>query len=282
LRFTGPGSPVPSHGFTMYKEFYGLSEKPFSKTPDPRFLYLSAGHREALARLQYVLEERELALLTGDIGCGKTTISRALMDSMGDAYHFCFIFNPRLTALELLRVIARDLTMEAPPAGKDELLRKITETLYRFHGEGRSPVIVIDEAQLIPDRDIFDEIRLLTNFQLDDKNLLSVIIMGQPELRQILADTSYEPFRQRIAINYHLAPLNLEETLEYLDFRMEVAGGGAGLFAPDAVQKIFEFSGGVPRKINVVATNALLEGFGRDAAWIDAALIEEIIDELNI
>src|SRR5512139_3583296 len=104
-------------GSSMYKEFYGFREKPFSKTPDPRFLYLSAGHREALARLQYVVEEREMALLTGDIGCGKTTISRALMDSMGDEYRFCFIFNPRLTALEMLRVISRELTAVEPPSG---------------------------------------------------------------------------------------------------------------------------------------------------------------------
>src|SRR5512147_223846 len=106
----------------MYKEFYGLREKPFSKTPDPRFLYLSSGHREALARLQYVVEERELALLTGDIGCGKTTLSRALMDSVGDDYQFCFIFNPRLTALEFLRVIARSLLGQEPPDRKDDLL----------------------------------------------------------------------------------------------------------------------------------------------------------------
>jgi general secretion pathway protein A len=266
----------------MYKDFYGLREKPFSKTPDPRFLYLSAGHREALARLQYALEERELALLTGDIGCGKTTISRALMDSMGDEYHFCFIFNPRLTALELLRVIARELTGSTPPAGKDGLLKEITESLYRFHKENGCPVFVIDEAQMIPDRDIFDELRLLTNFQLDDTNLMSIIVMGQPELRRTLGDPIYEPFRQRIAINYHLSPLNLEETLEYLDFRLQVAGGCAGLFSPDAVQRIYELSGGVPRKINVIATNALLEGFGRDASLIDAALLEGMADELNI
>jgi type II secretory pathway predicted ATPase ExeA len=266
----------------MYKEFYGFRDKPFSKTPDPRFLYLSNGHREALARLQYVVEERELALLTGDIGCGKTTISRALMDSVGESYRFCFIFNPRLTALEFLRVVARSLLFEDPPDRKDELLKEITDALYRLHGEGGCPVLVIDEAQLIPDREIFDEIRLLTNFQLDDRNLLSVIIMGQPELRRILAAPVYEPFRQRIAINYHLRPLDLEETLEYLDFRMAVAGGCPGLFTPDAVQRIYELSGGVPRRINVIATNALLEGFGRDAAMIDAALVESMTDEIYI
>lgn len=266
----------------MYKEFYGLREKPFSKTPDPRFLYLSKGHQEALARLQYVLEERELALLTGEIGCGKTTISRALMDSMGDAYHFSFIFNPRLNVMEFLRGIARGLLVATPSDNKDELLREITEALYRFHQEGRCPVLVIDEAQLIPEREIFDEIRLLTNFQFDDQNLLSMIIMGQPELRTILAAPVYEPFRQRFALNYHLNPLGLEETLEYLDFRVEVAGGSPGLFSPDAVQKIFELSGGVPRRINVIATNALLEGFGMEAAWIDGTIIEGLQDELSI
>ena len=266
----------------MYKEFYGLREKPFSKTPDPRFLYLSRGHQEALARLQYVVEERELALLTGEIGCGKTTISRALMDSVGDSYRFCFIFNPRLTALEFLRVIARALTPLPPVGDKEELLNQITEALYRLHHEGCCPVIVVDEAQLIPDREIFDEIRLLTNFQLDDRNLLSVILMGQPELRSILANSIYEPFRQRIALNYHLAPLDLEETLEYLDFRLGVAGGSEGLFSPDAVQRIFELSGGVPRRINLIATNAILEGFGRDAALIDAAIIDDMMNELVI
>lgn len=266
----------------MYKAFYGLREKPFSKTPDPRFLYLSGSHREALARLQYVVEEREMALLTGEIGCGKTTISRALMDTMGESYRFCFVFNPRLTALEFLRVVARDLGVEVPAVKKDDLLQEITEVLYRFHQRGVCPVIVVDEAQLIPERDIFDEIRLLTNFQLDDRNLLSVIVMGQPELRTIIGAPKYEPFRQRIALNFHLRPLNLEETLEYLDFRLETAGGTPGLFAPDAVQRIYELSGGVPRRINVIATNALLEGFGRDAAWIDACIIESLRGELAI
>lgn len=264
----------------MYKAFYGLREKPFSKTPDPRFLYLSAGHREALARLEYAVEESEIALLTGEIGCGKTTLSRALMDRVGERYHFLFVFNPRLSADELLRVIARGLQVEAPSVHKDLLLGEITAALYRLHGEGRVPVVVIDEAQMIADREVFDEIRLLTNFQLDDRNLVSVILMGQPELRENLALPVYEPFRQRISLNFHLAPLGLEETLEYLDFRVVAAGGEPGLFSPDAVQRIYELSGGVPRRINAVATNALLIGFGRDAAWIDATVIEESAAEL--
>lgn len=266
----------------MYKGFYGLLEKPFSKTPDPRFLFLSRVHEEALARLQYAVEERELALLTGGIGSGKTTISRALMDSMGDGYRFCFFFNPILTPLEFLRVLARNLGMSDPPSAKDDLLKALTEEVYRCHAGGVVPVIVIDEAQMIPGRELFDEIRLLTNFQLDDTNLISVILMGQPELRERLADPAYEPLRQRIGIRYHLSPLNLEETLEYLDFRMVTAGGNPGVFLPDAVLSIYELTGGVPRRINTIATHALLEGFARDAAAIDAAIIDALNEELDV
>jgi type II secretory pathway predicted ATPase ExeA len=266
----------------MFNDFYRLRERPFSKTPDPRFLYLSKGHREALARLQYVVEEREMALLTGDIGCGKTTISRALMDSMGDSCRFCFIVNPRLSAVEFLRSIARSLLSVPPEEGKENLLNQITDALFLLHNEGVCPVVIIDEAQLIPDREVFDEIRLLTNFQLDDKNLLSVILMGQPELRTMLADPVFEALRQRITMQFHLAPLDLEESLDYLDHRLGIAGGGGGLFTPDAVQRIYELSGGVPRRINLVATNAILEGFGQDAAMIDAAIVDAVAAELLI
>jgi type II secretory pathway predicted ATPase ExeA len=266
----------------MYKAFYGLREKPFSKTPDPRFLFLSRGHEEALARLMYAVEERELALLTGGIGSGKTTISRALMDSVGEEYRFCIIFNPIVTPLEFLRILAGDLGIPSPPSTKDELLRVLTEEMYRCHREGIVPIIVVDEAQMIPGREVFDEIRLLTNFQLDDSNLLSIILMGQPELRERLAETVYEPLRQRIGIQYHLSPLTLEETLDYIDFRLEVAGGKPGLFSPDAVLRIFELSGGVPRRINTIATTALLEGFARDATLIEGTIIDELLNELGM
>ncbi len=264
----------------MYKDFYRLRERPFSKTPDPRFLYLSKGHREALARLQYVIEEREMALLTGEIGCGKTTLSRALMDSMGDECRFCFIVNPRLSSLEFLRSIARSLLSTPPAEEKESLLNQIADALFMYHNEGVCPVVIIDEAQLIPDGEVFNEIRLLTNYQLDDRNLLSVILMGQPELRSMLASPVFEPLRQRITMHYHLSPLEMDDILEYLDYRLEVAGGAAGLFSPDAVQRIYELSGGVPRKINHLATNAILEGYGRDAAMIDGAIIDSVATEL--
>lgn len=263
----------------MYRNFYGLKEKPFSKTPDPRFLFLGRGHREAFARLHYAVEERDTALLTGGIGCGKTTISRCLMDALDDHYHFCFIVNPRMPANALLRTIARELGIAAPPLAKDELIAGLTDLLARFHDTGICPVVVIDEAQLIPDREGFEEIRLLTNFQLDDRNLLSVVLMGQPELAERLKHPQLEPLRQRIGVRFHLDPLDLEETLEYLDFRLVTAGGEPGLFTTDAVVRIHECSAGVPRRINAVATNALLAGYGRDAAIIDLAVVDEIVDE---
>jgi type II secretory pathway predicted ATPase ExeA len=185
-----------------------------------------------------------------------------------------------LSPFDFLRTVARALDVTAPAASKDGLLDQINSAVYQSCQQGVCPVIVIDEGQVIDEPEVFDEIRLLTNFQLDHQNLLAILILGQPELRAMLASSRFEPLRQRIAMNYHLPPLSLEETMEYLDFRLETAGGVSGLFAPDAVQRIFEITGGVPRKINSMATNALLVAYGSDAALIDSAIINEIKDEL--
>lgn len=266
----------------MYKQYFSLKEKPFGKTPDPRFLFLSRGHDEALARLEYAVEERDIALLTGDVGCGKTTLSRALMDRCGTDYRFVMIFNPRMNALEFLRTVAHGLDVEQPARTKDDLLRQITGALYELYRSDLCPVLVIDEAQTITDFEVFDEIRLLTNYQMDDHNLISVLIMGQPELRNLLRCQSMEPLKQRISLHFHLKPLSLEETMEYLDFRITAAGGSAGLFTPDAVQAIHALSEGVPRRINSLATNSLLVAYGTDAAVIDASIIQEVRDEVTL
>ncbi len=266
----------------MYESFFGLQERPFSKTPDPRFLFMSQKHREALARLLYAVEERDLVLLTGGIGCGKTTLSRALMDQLDEGYRVILFINPRLTPLEFLRTLAFRLGVEEPGKFKTDLLEQIGSELYRLYRENICPVLVIDEAQLVPHKDTFEEIRLLTNFQLDDQNLMSVVLMGQPELRKRLAHRVYEPLRQRIGMQFDLGPLSLEETAAYLDFRIEVAGGALGLFRPEAVEKIFQHSGGIPRRINHAASLALLEGFGRETRQIGPEILDAIMNELDL
>lgn len=266
----------------MYEGFYGLSERPFSKTPDPRFLYASPMHREGLARLLYAVEERDLILLTGEIGCGKTTLSRALMDTLDEGYRVILFINPRLTPLEFLRGLALRLGVPEPARFKTDLLEQIGTELYRLYQEGVCPVLVIDEAQLVPHKETFDEIRLLTNFQLDDRNLMSVVLMGQPELRKRLAHRVYEALRQRIGMQYNLHPLALEETASYLDHRLQIAGGEPGLFLPGAVERIYRYSEGIPRKINHAASLALLEGFGREVRQIGPEVLDAVMAELDL
>lgn len=265
----------------MYEAFFGLSERPFSKTPDPRFLFLSRGHREALARLQYAVEERDLVLLTGEIGCGKTTLSRALMDALDETFRVIYLINPRLTPLEFLRCLALRLDVAEPARFKTDLLDQLGSRLYQLYEEGLCPVVVIDEAQLVPYKETFDEIRLLTNYQLDDCNLLSLVLVGQPELRRRLRHRAYEPLRQRIGMQYDLKPLDLDETGEYLDFRMTAAGGDRGIFRTSAVERIFEYSTGIPRKINHAASLALLESFGRGLPQVDGAVMNAVMFELD-
>src|SRR5512135_3353080 len=166
----------------MYEEYYGLTVRPFSKTPDPRFLFLSKSHEEALARLQYAVEEKELILLTGEIGCGKTTLTRALMDMLGSGHRVMNIINPRLSPLQFLRTIAMGMDIDIRSGRKAnhkaDLLDAIYKKVYQDYESGISPVIIIDEAQLIPGKDTFEEIRLLTNFQLDHTNLLCLVLVG--------------------------------------------------------------------------------------------------------
>ncbi len=256
----------------MFEEFFGFSAKPFGKTPDPSFLFESRQHREALARLEYAVEEKELALLVGDIGSGKTTLSRALMDRIAETRPVVLLINPRLTPVQLLRSIARGLELE-PARFRNELLDQLHTRLYELYQSGREPVLIIDEAQLIPSKATFDEIRLLTNFQLDDQNLLSVVLVGQPELEVRLDREAYAPLRQRIGMRYSLGPLSLQETIDYIEHRIRVAGGARNPFSEGAMAEMHALSGGVPRLINTLATTALLDAFGEDAESIEPACV---------
>ncbi|HSP16177.1 MAG TPA: AAA family ATPase [Thermoanaerobaculia bacterium] len=262
----------------MFEEYFGFATKPFGKTPDPAFLYESVQHKEALARLEYAVEEKELALLTGDVGSGKTTLSRALIDRLGETRPVVLLINPRVTPTQLLRSIAAGLGFP-PSRMRNELLEQIHSKLFELYEEKREPVVIIDEAQLIPAKATFDEIRLLTNFQLDDQNLLSVILIGQPELHARLHRSHYAALRQRIGMRYALKPLTLEETIEYIEHRIRVAGGARNPFSGEAMQEMHVLSGGIPRVINTLATTALLDAFGEDAETIDVARVDSAARE---
>jgi type II secretory pathway predicted ATPase ExeA len=214
------------------------------------------------------VEEKELALLVGDIGSGKTTLSRALIDRLGESRPVVLLINPRLTPTQLLRSIASGLGMQ-PGRFRNDLLDQIHAKLFELYEAGREPVLIIDEAQLIPSKATFDEIRLLTNFQLDDQNLLSVLLIGQPELETRIDRPAYAPLRQRIGMRYRLGPLSLEETIEYIEHRVRVGGGERNPFSRAATEEIHVTSGGIPRLINTLATTALLDAFGEDAETID-------------
>ncbi len=265
----------------MYEEFFGLKIRPFSKTPDPKFLFYSKAHEEALARLLHGVEEKELILLTGEVGSGKTTLSRALMDALGEKHRVISILNPRLTAIQFLRSIAKGFDIDTVRF-KDELLETIYEKVYEDYNNGVTPVIIIDEAQLIPYKNTFEEIRLLTNFQLDDENLLSVILIGQPDLNKRLERKPYLPLRQRIGFRYHLNPLSDDEVREYVIHRLKVAGRTDLLFSEEAMEALSMFSSGIPRNINNIASSPLLEGFGTDSHIISKEIVNDVAHELGL
>ena len=263
----------------MFEEHFGFRTKPFGKTPDPAFLYESAQHKEALARLEYAVDEKDFALLTGDVGSGKTTLSRALIDRVGETRPIVLLINPRFTPTQLLRFIAAGLDIRDNEVGRVDLLERIQRKLLELHEHSREPVVIIDEAQLIPTKATFDEIRLLTNFQLDDQNLLSLILIGQPELNARLQRSAYSALRQRIGMRYSLTPLSLDDTIAYIEHRIRVAGGARNPFSREAMEEMYLLSGGIPRLINTLATTALLDAFGEDAESIDASRIDSAAAE---
>jgi general secretion pathway protein A len=266
-------------GSAVYLGHYGLVRKPFSKTPDPAFLFASRQHAEALARLSHALEERELAVLTGEVGAGKTTLSRALVDAFADRCRFSFVVNPALPPAQLLSAIAEGFGL-APGKRKTDAFGALAEHAARLDAEGKLAVVLVDEAQLLAGRGAFDELRLLTNLAADDRPLLGVVLLGQPELRDRLRDRGGEAFAQRVGVAYHVGALDLEETGAYLVHRLGVAGRSSPLFEPAAVAAIHRLSGGVPRRINQLAGNALLEGFGREMMTIGADVVEAAAADL--
>lgn len=264
----------------MYEQYWGLKEKPFQNTPDPRFLYRTPQHEESLTRLIYAVRERMgAAMLTGIFGCGKTVLGQTLLDEIStDRYKFAFITNPQLEYVELLRAIVRNLKEIELPVKKTELsadylLEELSKILNNNMRDGRDTVIIIDEAHVIKDERIFEELRLLLNFQLRDRFLLTLLLLGQPELMPMIE--SNKQLEQRIAIKCHLAALGEAETKNYILHRLKVAGRSEPIFGDDAYKLIYEHSGGIPRRINKICDLSLLSGYGKTISFINGGIIEE-------
>jgi general secretion pathway protein A len=247
----------------MYLDFYGLRETPFSLTPDPRFLYLSDRHRDALEHLLYGIRERKgFIQITGEVGAGKTTLCRAALEQLGPEVRTALILNPVLSSPQLLRTILVELGLD--PGGRADRavwLEQLNAFLLAEAGAGRDVVLIIDEAQdLSPE--LLEQVRLLSNLETDTRKLIQIVLIGQPELRAMLDDPKLRQLRQRITVRFHLPPLDRQETELYVHWRLQVAGAnGRPTFTPWALWRIHRYAGGVPRLINAVCDTALLAGY---------------------
>jgi putative secretion ATPase (PEP-CTERM system associated) len=263
----------------MYEEFYGFTGKPFQILPNPKYLYLSPTHKNALLSLEYGLNENTgFILLTGEIGCGKTTLIRHFLNKLDSDIVPAVIFNTNIFADHLHSNILQSFGLESSEGEKSKNLRFLNQFLINEYDAGRRAMLIIDEAQNLTDENL-EDIRMLSNFQSDDQSLLQIILVGQPELRIMLKHPSLAPFSQRIAVNSHLEALSRRETLTYIVFRLEKAGGKPDIFTLEAMDMIYEASKGVPRKINLLCDLALLFGFTEELVEIGTRIIEKAIEE---
>jgi general secretion pathway protein A len=260
----------------MYLQFFGLAEKPFSITPDPRYLYLSGRHADALAHLVYGINEAGgFIQLTGEVGTGKTTTIRSLLARAPKSAEIALILNPRLSAKEFLRSLCEELGLGVDDSADDDtknLVDLLNRYLLRAHSAGRRVVLVVDEAQnLAPD--VLEQVRLLTNLETETQKLLQIILIGQPELRKLLAREDLRQIAQRITARFHLDPLSREETYAYVRHRLRVAGATTDIFTHAALRELYRVSGGVPRVINIISDRALLGAYTQELHLVPGALV---------
>ncbi|MBW2594437.1 MAG: AAA family ATPase [Deltaproteobacteria bacterium] len=259
----------------MYLEYWGLKRFPFENVPDPDFMYYSPEHEEALARLLYVVRgNKGMVMITGEIGSGKTTLSRVLLQQLSDVkFDIGLMTNPILKPLDFLREILYNLGLNpARNAAKSHLLKILNEKLLENLRNGMSTLLIFDEAHLIS-RKTFEEIRLLMNFQLNDRFMLTIILLGQPELKDIVKEI--KQLDQRVATRYHLNPLNFVETRNYIKIRLEKAGSTNNIIDPQALDDIYDYSKGIPRLINNICDISLMVGFVSKAEIVDSKIIKE-------
>jgi len=266
----------------MYLQFYGLREEPFSPTPDPKFLFQSSRHREALAQLLYGVRERKgFIVLTGEIGTGKTTLLRTMLARLDRDTHVAYVHNSALEIQGLLEYILKDWGVKSEATSHAQRLFELNEFLIEQHRQGLTPVLVIDEAQnlSIP---TLEAVRLLSNFETSSQKLMQILLVGQPELRAKLDAPELRQLKQRIGLRCHIGPLSPEETRLYIRHRLRIAGtADTGIFTDAAIQRITDYSRGTPRTVNIICDHCLLSGFADSKRRIDKAVVEEAIEYLE-
>tara|TARA_R110002126_G_scaffold15570_3_gene63697 strand:+ start:2201 stop:3136 length:936 start_codon:yes stop_codon:yes gene_type:complete len=266
----------------MYTGFFGLTSPPFSIAPNPDFMYLGARHTEALAHLRYGLGDAGgFVLLTGEVGTGKTTVSRSLLQELDSTTDVAFILNPTLSELELLAAICDELKIRYKKADASLKLLgdKITQRLQKNHQAGKKTILIIDEAQHLQPA-VLEQLRLLTNLETNTKKLLQVILIGQPELQQLLQRNDLRQLAQRITARYHLLPLDLNEVQYYLKYRLHVAGCSRPVFSSKAVSALFQHSGGIPRLLNLLADRAMLAAYSQQKPLVDTGHVQRAATEI--
>jgi general secretion pathway protein A len=267
----------------MYLRFFGLGEKPFAITPDPRYLYLSERHAEALAHLLYGINESGgFIQLTGEVGTGKTTVVRTLLSRVPHHADVAVILNPRVTPVEFLLTICEELGLELAAGDRDsvkQMVDALNRRLLAAHADGRRVIVIVDEAQNLS-AEVLEQVRLLTNLETPTQKLLQIILIGQPELRELLDRTELRQLAQRITGRYHLEPLYREETCGYVRHRLRVAGAAEEIFTPSALAEVHRLAGGIPRVINVTCDRALLGAYTRETRKVTAALVRRAAGEV--
>jgi len=267
----------------MYLSFFGLSEKPFAITPDPRYLYLSERHAEALAHLLYGINESGgFIQLTGEVGTGKTTVVRTLLSRVPHHADVAVILNPRVTPVEFLLTICEELGLgvdEANRSSVKEMVDALNRRLLSAHADGRRVIVIVDEAQNLS-AEVLEQVRLLTNLETPTQKLLQIILIGQPELRELLDRTDLRQLAQRITGRYHLKPLSRDETQQYVRHRLRVAGATGEIFTPAALREVHRLSAGIPRVINVCCDRALLGAYTQEKRKITPSLVRRAAGEV--
>jgi len=270
--------------FVMYEKFFNLKQNPFNVTPDPEFLYLGEKHREALAHLVYGIKEKKgFIVITGEVGTGKTTLIHCLLERFdgGNGTKAAFLFNPKLTATEFIQFILKDLGLTVNGTTKGDSLHRLNEYLLDAYEKGERVILIVDEAQGL-DPNVLEEIRLLSNLETPKSKLLQIILAGQPELDRTLSQSEFRQIRQRINMRYHLKPLSEKETKEYIRKRLHIAGGKDPLFTNKAIKEVYRSSGGIPRLINILCDNSLLNGYSSGQKVIGTRLVREAVKDLKL